>query len=105
MAAGLFGDLSVDSLHKPGLAPGSSVRMDNPTLGGLIEYAHSLIEQRGCLIGLFVHRRFGLLYECLDFGPRIEVPEPALSRLLNVFNNRFNIWQLGLTPCLCRRDY
>jgi len=101
----LAGGFCVSTLHQPGLASGSRIRMNDTALCGMIDYADSLGQQsracciRGVLSGL------GLFDECLDPGLCVQIPHPALARLLNVLNNGLDIWQLGLTPSLCQNEF
>ena len=99
----LLASFDIGALHKSGLSTSSGVGMHDPALCGPIDYAHSLAHERRGLGGVCVHRSLGLLYECLDAGLSVRVPRSKLARLLNIFDNRFDIWQLGFTPCNCRR--
>lgn len=84
---GLLGSLHVGSFHEPGLAPGSGIIVNNSALGGFVDYAHSLVNERNGLLRLSVHSGLGLLHEGLDPGFGIKIARSALPRLLNVFNN------------------
>ena len=61
--------------------------MDDPALRGLVDYAHSLVDERGDLLGLGVHSGLSFLDKGLDSGLGVQIPHPALARLLNVLDN------------------
>ena len=72
--------------------------MDDTLLGGLVDYANGLRDERSSIISLLLgcHPRF--LYECLDPGLGCKVAQAILARLLDVLHDRFNIRQLRVTP-------